>query len=124
MESLPINNGRRKSENNYTEATNQRLYLQMSTLTIIWTFISNFKNILSGCDTSYEHLGSRNSHPRKIKKFRDTNKLIKMLNDNYDSRNKILFLRDIAYNIFLKFYVHIFFSIIIYIYSNNYIFIL
>lgn len=47
----------------------------------------------------------------KFKKFQDTDKHVKELIDNYGRHNKILFLKDIANNISLIFYLYsIFFS--------------
>lgn len=88
--------------NNHAEAANRRLNLQMGTHPTIWTFIANLKKIQSGRDSYYEHLVSGNSPPKKLKKFQDTDKRIKKLIDNYDSQNKILFLKGIANNIALK----------------------
>lgn len=88
--------------NNHAEAANRRLNVQMGTHPTIWTFITNLKKIQAGRDTYYEHLVSGNSPPRKLKKFQDTDKRIKKLVENYNSQNKIIFLRGIANNIALK----------------------
>ncbi|XP_050065493.1 uncharacterized protein LOC126554455 [Aphis gossypii] len=88
--------------NNHAEAANRRLNIQMGTHSTIWTFIANLKKIQAGRDTYYANLVSGNSPPRKLKKFQDTDKIIKRLVNNYDGQNKMIFLRGIANNIALK----------------------
>jgi len=70
--------------------------------THLWTFIANLKKIQAGRDTYFENLVSLNSPPRKLKKFQDIDKRIKMLVNSYESQNKMIFLRGIANNIALK----------------------
>lgn len=86
--------------NNYAEAANRRLNLQMGVQhPTLWTFISCLRKVQSGRDTFYNQLEVGKSPPRKKKKYIDVDKRIKKLVNNYNNRDIISFLRGIAHNI-------------------------
>lgn len=88
--------------NNYAEAANRRLNIQMAVdHPTLWAFINCLKRIQSGRDTFFHQLETGKSPPKKKKKYIDVDKRIFKLVSEYDNRNVISFLRGLAHNLSL-----------------------
>ena len=86
------------STNNYAEAANRRLNIQMEVdLPTLWAIISCLRRIRSGRDTFLRQLQTGKSPPKEKKKYIDLNKRIFKLISQYDNRNVISFLRGLAH---------------------------
>lgn len=86
--------------NNHAEASNRRLQQELGvTHPTIWKFIDSLRKVQKGRDAYYEQLVAGNPPPLKLKKYREADRRILFLVQNFnEATNVIEYLRGIGHN--------------------------